>query len=279
MEKLPKFNNTIKSFVKEIPSNSGVYQFINAKRDTIYVGKAKNIRKRVFSYFQESVDKSEKLKSLIRESEFLEFTITNNELEALLLEQHLIKDIKPKFNIQFKDDKGYPWIRVKTSKTYPAANSFLGKKEGSDKFFGPYPNSYAVRDSLNLLQKIFKIRNCSDSFFKNRSRPCIQHEIGRCSAPCVGLISKKDYRTDVKSTIKLLDGKSEELISDFYNFMDMHSKAKSFEKAALYRDKISSLREIQRNQSIVGFSKARDAIASSTANGVTKVGITHVKGG
>ncbi len=279
MENIPKSKNLLKSFVKEIPSNSGVYEFISSKKNTIYVGKAKNIRKRIFSYFRESVDKTEKLKNLLRESTFLKFTITNNELEALLLEQHLIKEIKPKFNVQFKDDKGYPWIRVQTSKEFPSAGSFLGKKEGQDSFFGPYPNSYAVKDSLNLLQKTFKIRNCSDSFFSNRRRPCIQYEIGRCSAPCVGLIDKNDYLKDVQSTLKLFEGKSEELISDFYNLMDRHSKAKSFEKAALYRDKISSLREIQRNQSIAGYSKSRDAIASKTVNGITKVGVTHVKGG
>ena len=279
MENIPKSKNLLKSFVKEIPSNSGVYKFINSKKNTIYVGKAKNIRKRILSYFRESVDKTEKLKNLLKESTFLEFTITNNELEALLLEQHLIKEIKPKFNVQFKDDKGYPWIRIQTSKEFPSADSFLGKKEDLDTFFGPYPNSYAVKDSLNLLQKTFKIRNCSDSFFSNRRRPCIQYEIGRCSAPCVGLIDKNDYLKDVQSTLKLFEGKSEELISDFYDLMDRYSKTKSFEKAALYRDKISALREIQRNQSIVGYSKSRDAIVSKSVNGITKIGVTHVKGG
>jgi excinuclease ABC subunit C len=209
----------------------------------------------------------------------IEITLTNNELEALLMEQYLIKEKKPIFNVQFKDDKGYPWIKIESSKEFPSAKSFLGRKDKNNKFFGPFPSSYAVQDSLRLLQKTFKLRNCSDSFFKNRTRPCIQHEIGRCSAPCVGQITKKEYMQDVNSTELLLSGKSEKLISSFYHLMDKHSKAKSFEKAASYRDKISSLRDVQRNQSVVGFSKERDAITVFTINGQTKAGITHVNNG
>ena len=196
-----------------------------------------------------------------------------------MLEQYLIKEVKPKFNVQFKDDKGYPWIRIDSSKEFPSAKSFLGKKKDKEKYFGPYPSSYAVRDVLNIMQKTFKLRNCTDSFFKNRTRPCIQHEIGRCSAPCVKSINKEDYNKEVNGAIKLLQGKSEDLIAEFYYSMDLNSKNKFYERAALDRDKISALREIQRNQSITGFTKERDALCIDSLNGVTKIGVTHVNEG
>ena len=231
------------------------------------------------SYFRDSKDKSKKVEKLVNSSSKIEITLTNSELEALLIEQHLIKQSKPKFNLQFKDDKGYPWIKIDTSQEFPSAKSFLGRKQSNNKFFGPFPSSYAVQESLRLLQKTFKIRNCSDSYFKNRTRPCLQNEIGRCSAPCVGSISKEEYAEDVNSAQLLLTGKSETLISSFYKSMDKHSKNKSFERAAMYRDKISSLRDIQRLQSISGHPKERDAISVYTVNGQSKAGITHVKGG
>ena len=159
--------------------------------------------------------------------------MTNTELESLLHEQYLIKKYKPKFNVQFKDDKGYPWIKIETDKAYPSAKSFLGKKVDEGKFFGPFPNSYAVRDALKLIQKTFKLRNCSDSYFKNRSRPCLQYEIGRCSAPCIGLISQEDYQREVKGASLLLAGRSKELVAEFYKLMDGFSSNKEFERAAV----------------------------------------------
>jgi excinuclease ABC subunit C len=279
MIQIPKQNNSFKVFTKDLSEKSGVYKFINKEKEIIYIGKAKNIKKRVLSYFGYSKKRKKRILQLITESKYLDLTLTNSELEALLLEQHLIKKIKPKFNVQFKDDKGYPWIKIDTSKTYPGAKSFLGKKGDSDKYFGPYPSSYAVRDALKLIQKIFQIRNCSDSFFKGRTRPCIQHEIGRCSAPCVGLIEKKEYEKNVKSTELLLSGKSEELISGYYELMEKLSKKKLYEKAAQYRDKISALRDLQRSQSISGFTKERDAILILKNSGQTRIGITHVSQG
>lgn len=261
--------------LKELPTDPGVYKFIGKDKVPLYIGKAKNIKKRVSSYFKGN-NRSKKILNLAKESSFLELTITSNELEALLLEQNLIKTIRPKFNIQFKDDKGYPWIKIERSKEFPSANSFLGKKDKKEKYFGPYPSAYALRDCLSLIQKTFKLRNCSDSFFRNRTRPCMQYQIGRCSAPCVGLIQKKDYLKDVEDAQILLEGNSEELIEGFYSLMDDHSKSKSYERAAVYRDKISALRDIQRTQSITGFKKERDALSLQTLNGLTKIGITHV---
>ena len=262
-----------------LPAKPGIYRFLNSNKKVIYIGKAKDLRKRIKSYFSGSKPQSRKLKRLKFESFFLEITITNSELEALLLEQHLIKEIKPKYNVQFKDEKGYPWIKISTSKEYPAAISFRGSKGLKDKYFGPFPNSFAVKNTLKILQKVFKIRDCKDSFFKNRKRPCLQHEIGRCSAPCVNAISKKDYSKEVHQASKLLEGKANEVLDVLYLEMDKYSSNKSYEKAAGYRDKISSLREIQRDQSIAGYSKDRDAISiSSSAIGI-RIGVTSVRGG
>ncbi len=276
---VPSSEKKIKDLLKSLPKDPGVYKFLNESRNPIYIGKAKNLRRRVSSYFVSNSQRSKKLKKLLSKLKCIEIILTNTELEALLMEQFLIKEKKPIFNVQFKDDKGYPWIKIESSKEFPSAKSFLGKKDIKNKFFGPFPSSHDVQESLKLLQKTFKLRNCSDSFFKNRTRPCIQYEIGRCSAPCVGHITKKEYMQDVYSTELLLSGKSDKLISSFYNLMDKYSKEKSFEKAAVYRDKISSLRDIQRNQSVVGYSEERDAISVFTINGQTKAGITHVNGG
>ena len=166
-----------------LPTEPGIYRFLDSDKEVIYIGKAKNIRKRVKSYFSKSKTQSRKLKRLASESIFLEMTITTSELEALLLEQHSIKELKPKYNVQFKDDKGYPWIKISTSKEYPEATSFRGTKGSEDQYFGPFPSSLAVKNTLKIIQKIFKIRDCKDAFFKNRKRPCLQYEIGRCSAP------------------------------------------------------------------------------------------------
>ena len=276
MLEIPASRIEINIFLKELPRNPGVYKFIGRDKLPIYIGKAKNLNNRVASYFQDTKGKSQKIINLIRDSDFLEITITNTELEALLLEQHLIKEIKPKFNVQFKDDKGYPWIKIEMSKEFPTAKSFLGKKDGKESFFGPYPSSYSVKDALSLIQKNFKLRNCSDSYFRNRTRPCLQYEIGRCSAPCVGFITKELYLEEVKSAAMVLEGKSEDLMKDFYSSMDKCALNKSYERAAIYRDKISALRDLQRSQSITGFSKERDALSIISINGITKVGVTHV---
>ena len=262
-----------------LPTEPGIYQFLDSKRGVLYIGKAKNLRKRIKSYFSESKVQSKKVARLKSESLHLEITITTSELEALLLEQHLIKEIKPKYNVQFKDDKGYPWIKISTSKKYPSATSFLGKKDSKDQYFGPFPSSLAVKHTLKIIQKIFKIRDCKDSFFKNRKRPCLQYEIGRSSAPCVKGISRKDYLKDVQRASNLLEGKANEVLEIMYSEMDRYSSNKFYEKAADYRNKISSLREIQRDQSIAGFNKDRDAISISRSKERTKIGVTSVRGG
>jgi len=275
---IPFTEEEIKTFIKGIPNSPGVYRFLDKLKNPLYIGKAKSLKKRLASYFR-VLSRSEKVNKLLEEANFIELSLTNTELESLLHEQYLIKNYKPKFNVQFKDDKGYPWIKVETDNSFPAAKSFLGKKQASGKFFGPFPNSYAVRDALKLIQKTFKLRNCSDSYFKNRSRPCLQHEIGRCSAPCVGLISEEEYRNEVRGADLLLSGRSEDLVQEFYTIMDNFASKRQYEKAAVYRDRISALRDIQRTQSIAGFKKNRDAIYLSYSNGKRKIGVSSVNGG
>jgi excinuclease ABC subunit C len=262
-----------------LPTEPGIYRFLDSDKEVIYIGKAKNLRKRVKSYFSKSKVKSKKLTRLISEAIFLEMTITSTELEALLLEQNSIKELKPKYNVQFKDDKGYPWIKISTSNEYPAAISFRGTKDLKDQYFGPFPSPFAVKNTLKIIQKIFKIRDCKDAFFKNRKRPCLQYEIGRCSAPCVKAIRKKDYLKDVEQASNLLEGKVSDLLEVMYIEMDNYSSNKFYEKAADYRNKISSLREIQRDQSIAGYNKDRDAISISRSSERNRIGVTSVRGG
>jgi len=268
-----------RNFTKNFPKDPGVYNFVDKNSNSIYIGKAKSLEKRLGSYFSEGATKSHKVTNLLLEANSLELIITQTELESLLLEQHLIKEKKPKYNVQFKDDKGYPWIKIETSKEYPSVRLFLGKKNKGDLYFGPFPSSYTVRGALNLIQKSFKLRDCSESFFKNRSRPCLQYEINKCSAPCVKKITKKDYLKEVKNVKSLLSGGSEELIAEFYKEMDKNTQNKTYERAAIYRDKISALREVQRSQSIAGFSKERDAITICSNSKTTKIGLTQVRGG
>ena len=275
---IPIGDELLKQFVRGIPKSPGVYKFLDKFKSPLYIGKAKSLNKRLASYFRRS-HRSDKINKLLELAKFIEFSLTNTELESLLHEQYLIKNYKPKFNVQFKDDKGYPWIRVDTHNAFPAAKSFLGKKQDNGKFFGPFPNSYAVRDALKLIQKTFKLRNCSDSYFKNRSRPCLQYEIGRCSAPCVGLINKEDYKNEVRSADLLLSGRSEDLVQEFYSLMDQFASKRQYEKAAVYRDRISALRDIQRTQSVAGFGKNRDAVYLSSSKGNRKIGVSRVNGG
>ena len=275
---IPFLDDEIKLFINSIPNKPGVYRFLDKFGYPLYIGKAKSLKNRLRSYFRITA-RTKKIKKLFEEAVFLDISLTNTELESLLHEQFLIKESKPKYNVQFKDDKGYPWIKIEATESYPSAKSYLGKNHKEGNFYGPFPNGYAVRDALKLIQKTFKLRNCSDSYFKNRSRPCLQYEIGRCSAPCVGLITKKEYLKEVNGAELLLKGKSEELINDFYRQMDQYSTKKNFERAAVYRDRISALRDIQRSQSVAGFSDNKDAISVISIKGKVRIGVTSVNEG
>jgi len=231
----------IKHSLKNMTSNPGVYKMYNSDKEVIYVGKAKNLKKRVSSYFRAG-NHSNRIKRMISLIKNVDLIITKSEADALLLENIQIKKYRPRFNILLRDDKSYPYIYVDTHHNYPRLSFYRGKRKKDGKFFGPYSNVYSVRDALNTLQKLFKVRQCSDSFFKNRVRPCLQYQIERCSAPCVGLIKKDEYIADINMSMKFLDGKNTEIIDLLIKKMEHASDSQNFESAANFRDQIESLR-------------------------------------
>lgn len=219
---------------------------VNAKGKILYIGKAKNIQKRVSSYFNRATDT--KTQTLISQVERIEFTVTATEVEALILEHNLIKTHKPRYNVLLKDDKSYPYIHISTEKTFPRMEIYRGAKTKDGKYFGPYPNGYAAKQNLLLLQKLFKIRSCSDSFFAHRSRPCLQYQIKRCTAPCVDYIEPSAYQDDVSHAVAFLEGRSQEVIQALIEKMDKASADLKYEEAALYRDQIQSLQQLIQHQ-------------------------------
>lgn len=234
------------SFLKTVPHEPGVYQMFDAKGTILYIGKAKDLHKRLKSYFNKAQDtKTQRLVSLINS---IEFTLVQSEVEALVLEHNLIKTHKPRYNILLKDDKSYPYIHITTHQTYPRMDIFRGTKTKQGKFFGPYPSAYAARISLHLMQKLFKVRQCRDTFFKHRTRPCLQYQIKRCTAPCVGYIDPKDYKDDVNNVVAFLEGRATDVIDALVKKMDTASSEQAYEQAAMYRDEIKTLRYLSQQQ-------------------------------
>lgn len=235
----------IEAFLKQLTERPGVYRMLNKDDEIIYVGKAKNLKKRVSSYFKKRHDEI-KTASMVTHVARIEVTVTDTESEALILECTLIKRYKPKYNILFRDDKSYPYIYVSTEKRFPALSYHRGAKRCKGEYFGPFPNAAAVQATLQAIQKVFPVRQCAESVFNHRSRPCLQYQIKRCSGPCVdGLVSDAHYQDDVKHTLKFLQGKSFEVIDTLGEKMESASMALDFEDAAKYRDQISALRTIQ----------------------------------
>jgi len=246
----------LKAFLTNLTERPGVYQMMNAEDEVIYVGKAKNLKRRVSSYFvkQQHVIKTQ---AMVEQVARIEVTVTDTESEALILENTLIKRFNPRYNVLFRDDKSYPYLFVSTSKTYPSLSFHRGAKRRVGRYFGPFPNAGAVHQTLQALQKIFPVRQCVESVFNHRSRPCLQYQIKRCSGPCVGIISPTDYAEDVRLTLMFLEGKSFEVIEVLGLCMQSASEALEFEKAAQYRDRISALRTIQ-NQHLINRPGSQD---------------------
>jgi excinuclease ABC subunit C len=224
---------------------------LDVQGKVLYVGKARNLKNRVSSYFRAS-GLATKTMAMVAKIHRIETTVTKSETEALLLEQSLIKTDRPPYNILLRDDKSYPFVHISTQDGFPRLSFHRGLKKGAGKYFGPFPSAAAVRDSLNVLQRLFMVRQCEDSYFKNRSRPCLQHQIRRCSAPCVGLVSKEDYAEDVELAILFLQGKSIDVLDQFKTKMDAAASALDYERAAKYRDQILQLRKIQERQYVHG---------------------------
>ena len=247
-------------FVKRLTRRPGVYRMLDSSGKILYIGKAKNLKNRVGSYFRSGALDSKTL-ALVKKIAEVEITVTASETEALLLEQSLIKECSPPYNIVFRDDKSYPYIFLSENEDYPRLAFHRGAPKQKGSYFGPYPSSYAVRESLHTMQKIFRVRQCEDAFFRNRSRPCLQYQIKRCSGPCCSLIKPDDYAKDVANVRLFLEGRNTQVIDDYANRMELASEALEFEKAALYRDQISHLRKVQEQQYVIGGTGNTDIIA------------------
>lgn len=266
------------AYLKHLTQQPGVYQMIGNDRKVLYVGKAKNLKKRVSSYFR-SQGLPIKTQALVQKICDIEVTITQTETEALILEQNLIKSQRPPYNILLRDDKSYPYIFVSSQDDYPRISLHRGAKRKQGRYFGPYPSVNAVKDSLNFLQKTFRVRQCEDSVFSNRSRPCLQYQIDRCTAPCVDYIDPKRYAEDVQHTEWFLQGKAETLMSDLSQSMERASTDLDFESAAVYRDQITALRRIQSEQVVESSEGEVDVISVAHLSGCYCVHVLFVRGG
>ena len=238
-----------KPFVKSLTHRPGVYRMLNAKNKIIYVGKAGDLKKRVSSYFQKTAT-DVKTASMTSQVANVEVTVTNTEAEALILEYNLIKRHRPRFNVVLRDDKSYPYIYASTEHAFPRLRFHRGARKGKGRYFGPYPSTKAVRKTLNELQKLFMLRNCSENFFRNRTRPCLQYQIKRCTGPCVGLISKEDYGADAGAAMMFLEGKNRSVINTLVARMESAAAGQEYEQAARFRDQISRLKKVEAEQLI-----------------------------
>jgi excinuclease ABC subunit C len=268
-----------KGFVDSLPSRPGVYRMFDADGEVLYVGKARNLKSRVGSYFQPS-NVQPKVQALVAKTASMEVTITNSDSEALLLEFNLIKKHRPRFNVVLRDDKSFPYLHLDTAHDFPRLNFYRGSRKEAGRFFGPYPSAGAVRDSLQQLQKLFRLRNCDDLYFANRSRPCLQYQIERCTAPCVGLIGKEEYARDVESAIRVLEGRNDEAQVELARRMDSAAEQLKFEDAARVRDQLKALRAIQAQRIVTAdIDHDADVIAIASGNGEFCIALMFVRGG
>lgn len=235
------------SFLANLTGRPGVYRMLDSEGQVLYVGKARNLKRRVSSYFR-AAGLASKTMALVARIANIEITVTNSETEALLLEQSLIKKERPPYNIVLRDDKSYPFIYLTDKEAFPRLTFHRGAKRKTGRYFGPFPSASAVRESINILQKLFRLRHCEDTFFKNRSRPCLQYQIQRCSGPCVGLIESADYQEDVSLAVMFLEGRSQAVVEHYQRRMEEAAETLEFERAARYRDQIAQLRRVQEQQ-------------------------------
>ncbi|MFN3543681.1 MAG: excinuclease ABC subunit UvrC [Thiobacillus sp.] len=268
-----------RDFLASLPTRPGVYRMIDAAGAVLYVGKAKDLKKRVSSYFQKS-DQSPRIKLMLKSVDRVDTTVTRTEAEALLLENNLIKGLKPRFNILFRDDKSYPYLLL-TGHRFPRLAYFRGTPRKSDRAFGPYPNSYAVRETIQLLQKVFQLRTCEDTVYANRSRPCLLHQIKRCTAPCVNLVTPEAYARDVAEATQLLKGEASALTERLTAQMNAAAEALDFETAAFLRDRLRMLATVREKQFVdtTGGEADADVVAVAEAGGVIAVNLTMIRGG
>ena len=265
-------------FLKTVPHKPGVYRMLDKNAGILYVGKAKDLKNRLSSYFRGTLTNS-RIYAMVKQICGVEIAITTTEAEALLLESNLIKQHSPHYNIRLKDGKGYPYIYISTKQEYPRIQFYRGSRKEAGQYFGPYPSAGALSQTLNLMKKLFKARQCEDSYFANRSRPCLEYQIKRCSAPCVGLISKEEYAQSVRHAIQFLQGRTQEAIEELVQKMEAAAMTLNFEKAAEHRDLIESLRHISQQQYVSGSSGNVDVVAIHCDSGIASVQVFTVRNG
>jgi excinuclease ABC subunit C len=266
----------IEAFLKTLTTHPGVYRMLDHQGQILYIGKALNLRNRVSSYFRGM--QSVKTQALVSRIARIEVTVTLSETEALLLEQTLIKAHRPPFNILLRDDKSYPYILL-SDHAFPRLSYYRGARRGKGRYFGPYPGASGVKDTLNLLQKLFRVRQCEDSFFANRARPCLQHQIGRCTAPCVDLISPQQYAEDVRLTVLFLEGRSREVTAELTRLMEAAADRLDYESAARYRDRIAAITQVQEQQFVEAGAGSADVFGVEFEGGVSCVQVIFVRAG
>ncbi|WP_299187847.1 excinuclease ABC subunit UvrC [uncultured Psychrobacter sp.] len=269
----------LKHLIKRLPNLPGVYKMLGKNGDILYVGKAKSLKSRVNSYFAKTIDHP-KTRALVARIHDIETIITRSETEALLLEQNLIKEYRPPYNVLLRDDKSYLYVFISADKPYPRLAYGRGKgNHQKGRFFGPFPSAHAAKETLVLMQKMFQMRQCTNTFFKQRKRPCLEYQIKRCRAPCVGLVSPEEYAEDVNNTIRFLKGDSSDIHSALIEKMEGAAEALDFEKAVFYRDQLSMLREVQARQAVYTVQGEADVIAIASQAGMTCVNVLTVRGG
>jgi excinuclease ABC subunit C len=267
-----------KAFLKTLTKRPGIYKMQSADGEVLYIGKAKNLKNRVSSYFNKQ-NRSPKQQVMVSRIAAIDITVTHTEGEALLLESQQIKRYKPRYNICLRDDKSYPFIYISSLQDFPRITFHRGAKKRQGKYFGPYPSAGAVRETLKLIQKIFPVRQCEDSYYQNRSRPCLQYQIERCTAPCVDLVSKENYAQDVENTLLFLEGKSDQLINQLIAKMEKAAMDLAFEQAATYRDQIVKTRNILEKHFVHGEKGDVDIIVCAVKAGIACVQVFFIRNG